>query len=474
MRRRAFDRLQNAGLDDRRLRWRAFSMNLRPYQQELFQSIRASIARGERKPCVVSPTGSGKTALFCYIASKANDAGTPVLILVHRRELVEQTSATLGNFAVPHGIIQPGTRPDPTQNVQLGMVQTITRRVDKIRAPKLIIVDESHHAVSNTYAKIIRAFPDAAVIGFTATPLRLDGKGLKDYFTNLILGPAVEWLMENGFLCRPKYFAPPMQASMKGIKKRLGDYAMDQAGDVFSSRAVVGDAVSHYRKLCDGARAVAFCCNIRHAQAVCDQFNEAGISAGIIHGEMKRDERKQIVADLASGVVRVLVSVDVISEGFDIPSVEAAILLRPTASLGLYLQQIGRILRPSEGKTAYVLDHVGNIARHGFAEDVREWTLDGVEKSTTKKSEASTHRQCEGCYCMYLRSLPHCPECDWMPPDVKIIEQIDGELMEIKAKPISELMATVKSRKDLQKIQKAKGFKPGWVWYKAKELGYTR
>jgi len=445
-------------------------MQLRPYQQELFQSIRKSIASGERKPCVVSPTGSGKTALFCYISWKASQANTPVLILVHRRELVEQTSNTLDKFNVPHGIVQPGTRPDPTKNVQLGMVQTITRRVDKIREPKLIIVDESHHAVSNTYAKIIRAFPDAAVIGFTATPLRLDGKGLKDYFSNLILGPAVEWLMSEGFLCRPKYYAPPMKASLKGIKKRLGDFAMDQAGDVFSSRAVVGDAVSHYKKLCDGVRAVAFCCNIRHAQAVCDQFNEAEIPSGIIHGQMKRDERKKIVSDLANGTIKVMVSVDVISEGFDIPSVEAAILLRPTTSLGLYLQQIGRVLRPADGKTAFILDHVGNIAKHGFAEDAREWTLDGVEKQTGKKKEASLHRQCEGCYCMYLRAESNCPECGWLPPEVKIIEQVDGELMEIRAKPVTQLLKEAKTRADLKKIQKAKGYKAGWVWYKAKEL----
>jgi superfamily II DNA or RNA helicase len=420
---------------------------------------------------VVSPTGSGKTALFCYISWKASQANTSVLILVHRRELVEQTSNTLEKFNVSHGIIQPGTRPDPTKNVQLGMVQTITRRTDRIREPKLIIVDECHHAVSNTYAKIIRAFPDAAVIGFTATPLRLDGKGLKDYFSNLVLGPAVEWLMSEGFLCRPKYFAPPMQASMKGIKKRLGDFAMDQAGDTFSSRAVVGDAVSHYRKLCSDARAVAFCCNIRHAQAVCDQFNEAGIASGIIHGQMKRDERKKIVSDLASGAIKVMVSVDVISEGFDIPSVEAAILLRPTTSLGLYLQQIGRVLRPSEGKTAYVLDHVGNITRHGFAEDLREWTLDGVEKQTKEKKEVSIHRQCEGCYCMYLRAEPSCPECGWQPPAVNVIKQVDGELMEIRAKPLQLLLKNAKTREDLKKIQKARGYKPGFVYYKAKELG---
>jgi superfamily II DNA or RNA helicase len=449
-------------------------MILRDYQQELFDKIRDAINRGSRKPLVVSPTGSGKTALFCYIASKANNAGSKTLILVHRRELVSQTSETLNRFGVPHGIIQPGITPSPHCNVQLGMVQTITRRISKMQEPSLIVVDESHHVVSNTYARIIKAFPNAAVVGFTATPLRLDGKGLAGYFTEILLGPSVEWLMEQKHLCRPKYFAPPMKVSMKGIKKRGGDYAMDQAGDVMSNRVVIGDAVTHYRKLCDGARAVVFCCHIHHAETTMAQFIEAGIPSGIIHGAMKRDERKQVVADLSSGKIKIMVSVDVISEGFDLPSVEAAILLRPTTSLGLYLQQIGRILRPAQGKTAYVLDHVGNIERHGFAEDEREWTLEGVEKAKRGKQEVGTHRQCEGCYCMYERKLPACPECDWQPESVAEIKHVDGELVELARRPTQELLKEARTRADLKKIQKAKGYKAGWVFYKAKEMMLAR
>jgi superfamily II DNA or RNA helicase len=448
-------------------------MILRDYQQRLFDEIRQSINSNQRQPLVVSPTGSGKTATFCYIASKARSANTATLILAHRRELITQTSATLNKFGVPHGIIQPSVTADPSQCIQIGMVQTISRRVGKINAPSLIIVDEAHHSASNTYKAIISAFPNAAVIGFTATPLRLDGKGLGDYFSNIILGQSVEWLMENGFLCRPKYFAPPMQVDLKGIRKRGGDYATDQLADAMTSRVITGDAVKHYQKLCPDARAVVFCCNINHATHVMGEFNDAGISAGIIHGSLSNDQRKQVVDNLTTGKIKIMVSVDVISEGFDLPSVETAILLRPTTSLGLYLQQIGRILRPAPNKTAFILDHVGNISKHGLAEDHREWSLDGIDKKFSK-SEVSTHKQCEGCFCMFIKTLPACPECGYeKPPAAPKIVQIDGELVEItsiRSLPYSEAIAKCKTRDDLKKIAQARGYKAGWVYHQAKEL----
>jgi len=446
-------------------------MELRDYQQDLFSRIQGAIRRGVRSSLVVSPTGSGKTATFCYIASRAERAGSPTLILAHRRELITQTSGTLGKFQVRHGIIQPGITPDPGKIVQLGMVQTIARRLGRMAIPKLIIVDEAHHAAAGQYRAIIKAFPSAAVVGFTATPLRLDGKGLGDYFHEIIPGPAVEWLIENGHLCRPRYFAPPMIANMKGIKKRGGDYASDQLADAMTSARITGDAVKHYQKLTPNTRAVAFCVNIRHAEHVCSMFNAAGIPSGIIKGDMTADDRRKIVTDLADGRIRVMVSVDVISEGFDLPSVETAILMRPTQSLGLYLQQIGRILRPSPGKTATILDHAGNIARHGLAEDDREWSLEGRDKKS-KKTEAGTHKQCGSCYAMFLRLLPSCPECGWTPPppEPKEFEHTDEELVEIRRAPIQMLLKDVKTRKDLKIIQKAKGYKPGWTYYMAKEL----
>jgi len=446
-------------------------MQLRPYQQDLFNRIRAEINQGIRNPVVVSPTGSGKTATFSYIAHRASQAKNRVLILVHRSELVTQTSETLKKFNVDHGIIQAGIKPDPAKMVQIAMVQTVSRRLTSISEPSLIITDECHHAAANQYRAILTAFPSAVSIGFTATPVRLDGKGLSDYFGKIIIGQTVEWLMQNDFLVRPKYFAPPVQAVLAGVKKRAGDFAKDQLAEAMDRPTVTGDAVSHYKRICPDSRAVVFCCNITHAEHVAEEFKSNGIPSGVIHGNLKPDERKQIVEDLTTGKIKVMTSVDVVSEGFDLPSAEVAILLRPTTSLGLHLQQIGRVLRPSPGKRAVILDHVGNLMRHGLAEDEREWSLEGIDKKA-KKSESLGMKQCKQCFCLH-KPAPICPECDYVYPTVKPKEMtyIEANLEEFSRKPVSEILKHVKKRDDLTLIAKAKGYKKGWVYYMAKELG---
>jgi superfamily II DNA or RNA helicase len=447
-------------------------MQLRDYQQTLYNEIKNSIREGTRNPLIVSATGSGKTATFCYIAGQAHKANSPTLILVHRRELVSQTSATLKRFGIPHGIIQPGVSGDPLQRVQLGMVQTISRRVDKITPPRLIIIDECHHAVSSTYQGIIKAFPAAIQLGFTATPMRLDGKGLGTHFSKIIEGPTVEWLISNGHLVRPKYYAPPQVAVLNGIKKIAGDYSSSELAGAMDKPSITGDAVAHYNRICPKSKSVVFCCTLDHATHVCESFNQSGIPAGIIHGKLTPEARKQVVDNLTNGKIRVMASVDVVSEGFDLPTVETAILLRPTTSLGLFLQQIGRVLRPAANKTAYVLDHVGNLTRHGLAEDPREWSLEGQGKKSKKGEAALGLKQCPKCYCMHPPA-PECPECGYvheMKPS-RILSVIEGNLEEFKRAPISDAVRYCKTRNDLILLQKAKGYKPGWVWFMAKELG---
>jgi len=450
-------------------------MILRPYQQDLFAEIQTELRSGVRAPLVVSPTGSGKTALFCYIAHRASQANNDVLILVHRAELIIQTSETLARYGVSHGIIQPGISPAPQHRVQLGMVQTIARRLTKITPPKLIIVDEAHHSAASQYKSIRAAFPCAVAIGFTATPLRLDGIGLKDHFSKIIQGKTVEWLIQNGFLCRPKYYAPPCLADFSRVRTKMGDYISSELANEMSRPQITGDVIAHYRKICPDARAVAFCCTLNHAEQVCAEFNDAGIASGLISGSMDKQSRKQLVQDFSDNKIKVMVSVDVISEGFDIPAVETAILLRKTKSLGLYLQQIGRILRPAEGKQAVVLDHVGNIATHGLAEDEREWTLEGVDKKQGASKEAAQTIQCKQCWLVYSRKDYFCPGCGWSP-STKEIRVSDGELEEvtqitqIKTRPLRELLNQVKTREDLKRIAKIKGYKKGWVWHISKEL----
>ena len=451
-------------------------ITLRDYQEDLFQKIHAAFKRGVKNPLVVSPTGSGKTILFSYITYRVQQAGKRVICMAHRKELVSQTSATFTKFGIDHGIIQTGITPNFSHKAQIAMVQTLAKRLDKTPPPDLIICDESHHMAAESYKSIIRAFPNARVLGVTATPVRLDGRGLSDYFSEIILGPSVLELTKRGFLSPCKYYAPPVNIDFSGLKKCGGDWAKDQQAAMVDKASITGCVISHYANLCKGMPAIAFCVTVDHAMHVADQFNSNGIKAATIHANMTNDERKKIVSDLGSGKISVMTNCEIASEGFDCPVVGAALLLRKTDSLSLHLQQLGRILRPYDGKEhSIVLDHVGNVLRHGMAHDSREWSLDGVAKKTKGDDDKpNPYTQCKSCYAMFPRIELTCPECGYYDEKkAREIQQVEGELVEIKRiekTPLTILMKDVKTRDDLKRIAKVKGYKPGFVYYKAKEL----
>jgi superfamily II DNA or RNA helicase len=371
-------------------------------------------------------------------------------------------------------IYQRGSGPKPKWVPESDTVHNIHVDGNENYFANGILVHNCHHMAAGGYKAVVNAFPDAHLIGFTATPQRLDGKGLSECFSEIIHGPEVEWLMSQGFLSRPKYYAPPIVADMRGVKKRMGDYAQAESAMAMDRPTITGDAVKHYRKLCDGVPAVAFCVTVDHAKHVAEYFRENGIPADTIHAGMTGDERKKIVADLGNGTIKVMTSCDIVSEGFDLPIVGAAILLRPTTSLGLHLQQIGRVLRPSPGKThSTILDHVGNLIRHGLAEDDRVWSLEGNAKRA-KASEALGLKQCPECFALHPPG-PECSECGFVYPPPKApkqIEQVAGELLEFTREKISlnNALKLCKTRKDLKTLAKARGYKPGWVYYMAKEL----
>lgn len=448
-------------------------MNLRPYQQTIDASIRDALRAGKRRPLVVSPTGSGKTVIFSHIAGGAGRKGKRVWILVHRQELIDQTSRTMRDFGVPHGIIAAGWPVDPLPHVQIVSVQTVVRRVSGLIPPDVIIVDECHHAAAGTWAKILTAFPRAVVLGFTATPERLDGKGLADAFDDIIRGPEVHWLIENQYLCQPVYYAPPNQLNIDGLHVRGGDFARDETAEMMDKPTITGDAVEHYRRLCAGAPAVAFCASVAHAEHVAQAFNSAGFTAATLDGTLDGAERRRRVNALKDGSLRVLTSCEIISEGFDIPVVTAAILLRPTKSLGMHLQQIGRVLRPAPGKTrAIILDHVGNCLRHGLAEEVREWSLEGrpKKKKASDDDEAPPVRQCPQCYACHVPA-PICPECGHTYEiKVRKLEQQDGELVELSAawmaKQRKQEQGQASSFEELVALGKARGYRNAVFWAK--------
>lgn len=443
---------------------------LRDYQDRLVDAVRGSYRSGKRAPVVVSPTGSGKTVLFAFIAQGTSAKGNSVVILVHRQELVDQTCRTLRDFGVDHGIIAAGRTPDRSHAVQVASVQTYVRRLDSFR-PALIIADEAHHATAGSWRKVIEAHPQARVLGVTATPERLDGKGLGAVFDDLIRGPEVADLIQGGHLAPPRYYAPPQVADLSHIGTRGGDFAKDELADEMDKPTITGDAVAHYSRILKGAPAVAFCCSVNHARHVADQFQSAGYKAATIDGTMDRDARREVVRMLGDGRLQVLTSCEIINEGFDLPIVTGAILLRPTMSLGLHLQQIGRVLRPAPGKDrAVILDHVGNLARHGFAEDVRDWSLDGRKKRGAKRDSADEvqMRQCLDCYCCHAPA-PECPQCGYVyPVKVRQLEQVDGDLIEIDpaqvARQRKKEQGAAQTLGELIALGRARGYKNPHGW----------
>lgn len=432
-------------------------MNLRPYQQQAINDLRAAFRNGAKAPLLVAPTGAGKTVIFSAIAAATAAKGRNGLILVHRRELVTQASRKLTDAGVAHGIIAAGMD-GANASIQVASVQTLIRRLQKITTPPdLIIIDEAHHAAAGSWQVIINNWPDVPLIGVTATPCRLDGKGLGNVFDTLIEGPSVQMLTSAGYLSPARIYAPPMVADLSGLKRRAGDYAIDQAADAMTRPTVTGDAIKHYRTLAGDQQAIAFCCSVNHAESVRDSFATAGINSELLLGNTS--DRDAVVNRFAIGETRILVTVDVVSEGFDIPTAGCAILLRPTQSLGLYLQQVGRVLRPAPGKAhAIILDHVGNVTRHGWPDDDRQWSLEYGAPRASGQSAPSV-RTCPECFAAF-KPAPICPccgaECTASPRELK---QVEGELQELKRKLQNGDKISVKNYDDPEN-----GWIKGWTF----------
>lgn len=453
------------------------SLTLRPYQQRAVHDLRLAFRDGARAPLLVAPTGMGKTVIVAEILRGVAERGRRAIVLVHRRELITQTAHKLTLAGVPYGIIAAGTSPSD-HAIQIASVQTLVRRLDRIPTPPdLLVIDEAHHATAGSWKRVMDHWPDAPRLGVTATPVRLDGRGLSAVFDRLVLGPSVANLIFTGHLCPARIYAPPQVADLSAVRRRAGDFATDQAANAMDRPTVTGDAIVHYQRIAANQRAIVFCCSVQHAEHVAASFNAAGIAAATLLGHMPVADRDATVARFDAGAVQVLVTVDVVSEGFDIPAAGCAILLRPTQSLGLYLQQVGRVLRPAPGKThAVILDHVGNVHRHGWPDDPREWSLEGVQRrSAAGGTAAPSVRTCPQCFAAF-KPQPVCPLCGTAcaPEPRKALRQVDGELRELKrtAKVIEfeqrhakrTEVARARTLQQLLTLAANRGYSAGWAY----------
>ncbi len=455
-------------------------LQLRPYQQNIVDQIRQAFRGGYRAPLLQAPTGSGKTVIFSYIAENAHAKGNRVLILVHRRELLYQASEHLQEIGVRHGLIQAGCTMTG-EAIQIASVQTLIKRLDRANPPNLIICDEGHHLQrGNSWGRVVENFPDSYLLSVTATPARLDGGGLgvehNGFNDILINGPSVRSLIDNNFLSPFKVYAPPSNIDFRGIKTQGGDYMKSALASVMDKPKITGNAVEHYKRLCPGAPAIAFCCSVKHAEHVAAEFEANGVPALSVDGKLDIRTRKYRLDCLRDGRIKVLTSCDIVSEGFDLPKVTAGILLRRTQSLGLYLQMVGRCARPFPGKSnAIILDHVNNSLIHDMPDADRVWTLEGAPKKEKRGEVVRSVRQCQNCYCVYSAILPVCPECG-SAREIKDrqYEVIEGQLEERKALEAREQrarafeVAQANSLDDLLEIAKRRGYNRGWAYHKFK------
>lgn len=465
------------------------TVTLREYQQRLVDEARQAFRRN-RRVLMQAPTGAGKTVMFSYLAQSAVARGTRTCILVHRRELLSQASAKLAAFDVEHGIIDAQNRGVFRGQIAVASIDTLARRLEHYQgAFDLLIPDEAHHAVSPTWARVLGTYPEAKILGVTATPERLDGRGLGEQFDEMIVGPSSRDLINLGHLADYIAYAPAHGPDLSGVHTEMGDFSIRELAERMTSAKLIGDVVEHYRRYAHGLPFVAFCVNVHHANVVADQFLDAGYRVLPIDGSLAKDERDRLLAGLADGSLDGLTSCNLISEGLDIPGISCAILLRPTQSLALYLQQPGRALRPKpDGSKAIILDHAGNMERHGPICVPREWKLDAVPRRKRKSAASFSITCCPECLANLPSGTAKCPHCGaLLRQETPLPETVDGELVQVQhlfydrtgrptveknKEDIDRAVARCRTMKDLRDLARALGFKPGWALHRAKAMGW--
>ena len=441
-------------------------IQLRDYQAKAIDEARDAF-RTNRAVLFQLPTGGGKTVTASTVVHGAAQKRNRVWWLTHRRELAGQASRTFHDLGIPHGLIQAGNVSDANALVQVASIQTIARRLSALPEPALIVFDEAHHIGAAQWDTVFNHYPRAKILGLTATPWRLDGQGLGRWFGHMIEGPTVRHLIDQGSLCDFRLFAPSIP-DLSGVATLAGDYKSGALAKAMDRPAIVGDAIGHYRHLCAGKRAVVFAAGVSNSQNIVAQFNAAGIPAEHVDGSMQSGERDAIVERFRRGETLILSNADLFGEGFDVPAIEAVILLRPTKSLSLYLQQVGRALRPMPGKSeAIILDHAGNSLRHGLPDDLREWSLEDREKRAKRDALDVPVKQCEECFFVY-RPAPKCPQCGHAPAvQVRELEQIEGTLQEVtRVEPRAKFreQGRANSLDDLIRLGRERGYKNPQFW----------
>ena len=453
---------------------------LRPYQVKAIEDIRHHFSKGKKRILLVAPTGSGKTVIASSMMQKAKERSKFNLFVAHRRELVMQCSRKLSDFGLNHGVIMAEKSPNAMADIQVASIQTFASRKDRDDFIKpnadIVILDEAHRSVSGQFTELLKVYPNSFIIGLTATPIRNDGRGLGNIYEEIVECGSIKELTEQGYLVPNRIVAPTIPDLQK-IRIVAGDYEKKALTKKMNTAKLVGDIVSHWIKYGENRATVIFATSIAHSKHIANIFRQNGVPSGHIDSEQNELERETQLANLNSGKIKVLSNCQILTEGWDQPKISCVIIARPTKSYPMYLQMIGRTLRPYPNKKdTLIIDHSGCVYEHGFPEDAGNWTL-STKKPKTKdkiKDPQPIEKQpftCVRCDTVYApnRDDYACPNCALIPTKKERIVLIsEGRLVEMpKTKPNANDKNNFYAQ--LLFYCRQKGYKEGWASHTFKQ-----
>ena len=438
---------------------------LRQYQQDIFDKSIQAFRNGSKGVCCVLPCRSGKSYIMARMIKGAKGN---VLVLAHRHTLINQHKDLLRSLGVL------------TDNVRVESVFTEASRLGQYTKDNvsLIIIDEAHLSEAMSYRKVCEYYNCRRVL-FTATPARLDGKPLTLADT-LITGITADELIKMGAISEYDYYAPDLNLNIDNVDMVAGEYNNSQLTELMCQAAIYGDVLKYYRQLGDNRQAIAYCTSVKHSEQTTKMFNDNGITATSIDGSMSQKDRNKKMDLFRSGKVQILCNCNLISEGVTLPNASVALLLRPTMSLPLFIQQACRVLTPVKGKKALIIDFVNNVQKHGLPTEAHNWSLSQTVKPRKEFNEDGTLtiRQCENCFKCF-KTAPKCPYCGYeytvkgrelksiKDIELKKIEAIQKEEQEQQKKEARREQGKCQTYEELYALAKKRGYKnpAGWAFF---------
>lgn len=416
-------------------------MELRDYQQRTLDAVKSEASKGNKRILLVLPTGAGKTHTLASIAQGAISKGNQTIAMMHRRGLVEQMQDRFQECGIDSACIMAGIDHDLQNKCQIASIWTYSRRL-KLADPEInkffidapvILIDEAHHVLNNTYQKILEHYPNAFVIGCTATPTLSTGAGLGKYFQSMVNVVSMKELLDGGHLIPGEYYGPS-EPDLRKVPTLMGDWTISGLDKKLNKGKIIGSVVDNWLEHASDKTSMVFAINRKHARALCHEFVNRGVAAEYLDAHNNDEERSDVLRRLRNGDTRVVCQVALYTEGTDIRELECLVIARPTRSLGLHRQILGRGARPCQGKKSFmVLDHGGNVKRLGFYEDEIEWALDGKEASNKPKAQRKKEKRIITCdYCKSLVVGARCPTCGHEIQNFgKRIDEIEASLVPV-------------------------------------------